>query len=124
MFLQNPGVSVLLVGYRPFETLVSEGLRMIDAFLEDRPGRDETRWVSRRRLDYVWIDRHLRVDGAEVYDSCADDGQDDPPPGWFLPKAAAPLPCGRTGEASDHFPVFADLSRNAPRPSGPGGDAR
>jgi endonuclease/exonuclease/phosphatase family metal-dependent hydrolase len=97
------------VVHDPFTRLAAAELRPVSASHEDTPKTLETRWVSHRRIDYLLIGPGLEVVGTEVYDSCDDNGRDDPPPGHFLPKAGAPLPCRRTGHASDHFPVFADL---------------
>ncbi|MDX1388194.1 MAG: endonuclease/exonuclease/phosphatase family protein [Acidobacteriota bacterium] len=99
------------VVYGPFAAIRGRGLEPIDAFHEDDATDDATRLRSWRRLDYLFVNEHLAVDGAEVYDSCDDNGKDDPAPGRPLPKPGRPLPCKVTGRAADHLPVFADVSR-------------
>lgn len=93
------------VVYDPFGLLRAEGFVMVAAVQE--PGDPATRWVSGRRIDYLWIGSGVGVEAAEVYDSCDDSGE---PAAGMVPKAGAPLPCGRTGEASDHFGVLAVLT--------------
>jgi endonuclease/exonuclease/phosphatase family metal-dependent hydrolase len=98
------------VVYDPFESLRAANLVLIKAFHEDDPGDESTRMHSWRRLDYLWVGTGAEVQGAEVYDSCDDDGTDDPPVGDHLDKTGKPLPCKVTGRAADHFPVVADLT--------------
>jgi len=99
------------VTYDPFETLIDHGIVPLDAFHEDEPTDDSTRWVSGRRLDYLIADPHVSKLGTEVYDACNDNNVDDPPPGYWLPKAGFPLPCGTEKVPSDHLAVFGDLAR-------------
>jgi endonuclease/exonuclease/phosphatase family metal-dependent hydrolase len=98
------------VVYDLFESLRAADLTLVDAVHEDDPGDDSTRMHSWRRLDYLWIGAGLEVRGAEVYDSCDDNGTDDPPAGHWLDKTGEPLPCKVTGRAADHFPVMVDLT--------------
>jgi hypothetical protein len=46
---------------------------------------------------------------AEVYESCRDDGVDDPDLPGPIAKAGAPLGCGVSDDASDHDPVVVDF---------------
>jgi len=98
------------VVYDLFESLRAADLRLVEALHEDDPGDDSTRMYSWRRLDYLWVGPGVEVRGAEVYDSCDDDGTDDPPVGHRLDKTGKPLPCKVTGRAADHFPVVVDVS--------------
>ena len=110
------------VTYDPFVTLAADGVHPLDAFHEDEPTDDSTRWVSGRRLDYLIADPHVVKLGTEVYDACNDNNVDDPPPGYWLPKAGFPLPCGTEKVPSDHLAVFGDLDRAALDQDGDGID--
>ena len=94
-----------------------------DAVREDSPGQFGTFQGSGNRLDYIWASvgpgspslaapptATQAISGTEVYDSNVDNGTDD---GFFGDLArkygAGPLPFGVTAQASDHWPVFADL---------------
>ena len=68
-------------------------------------GRDATRDVSQRRLDYLWVSPGLQADTtmtAEVYDA-RDDANSSLTFSGEAPYREA------TQDASDHFPVVADL---------------
>jgi endonuclease/exonuclease/phosphatase family metal-dependent hydrolase len=86
--------------YQPFTRIEGLGLSVAPATQEDST-RDQT-WSDAVRLDYLFHGGAQLV-AAEVYNACRDDGAGG------LPKAGAPLPCGTSDEASDHFPVLADL---------------
>ncbi|MCA9711540.1 MAG: endonuclease/exonuclease/phosphatase family protein [Myxococcales bacterium] len=93
--------------YQPFQTLQALGLQVADATQEDTVGAYAT-WADLVRLDYVLYDG-LEAEGDEVYNACRDNGVDDSPQGNWMPKAGAPLACGVSEQASDHFPVLVDL---------------
>ncbi len=97
--------------YDPFRTLENAGMTRLEAFHEDDPQDPVTHPATYRILDILWLEQHAGGTGTEVYDSCDDDGIDDPPPGNNLPKAGTPLPCGVTDTASDHLDVFGDFVR-------------
>ncbi|GEM_PF-2757171 len=101
------------VTYDPFVTLADAGMTLRDAAHEDDPATVITHPATNRRIDLLFTDMHVGLDGSEVYDSCKDDGVDSPPPGNWLPKAGAPLPCGRSTDAADHLDVFGDMPRLA-----------
>lgn len=92
--------------YQPFTRLEGLGFTMVPATQEDS-ARDET-WSDAVRLDYV-LHAGAELEGAVVYNACRDDGVDGTPAGAWLPLAGDPLPCGMSDDASDHFPVVADL---------------
>ncbi|MEO0652048.1 MAG: endonuclease/exonuclease/phosphatase family protein, partial [Planctomycetota bacterium] len=94
-----------------------------DAVREDSPGQFGTFLGSGNRLDYIWASvgpgspslaappaETQAISATEVYDSNVDNGVDD---GFFGDLArkygAGPLPFGVSAQASDHWPVFADL---------------
>ena len=92
--------------YEPFALLAEQGFTMADATQED--SNSNRTWNDVVRLDYVlYADADLVAD--EVYSSCRDNGVDDEPPGSWVPKAGEPLECGVSEQASDHFPVLADI---------------
>ena len=93
--------------YHPFERLASLGFSVAEATWEDS-GLTAT-WNETSRLDYVFYGQAI-LEGAEVYNSCEDNGIDDDPPGGWLPKQGEPLACDTSRAASDHFPVFVDLT--------------
>lgn len=99
------------VVYDPFRTLEDAGMARLAAFHEDDPQDPITHPATFRILDMLWLEQHAGETGTEVYDSCDDNGVDDPPPGNNLPKAGDPLPCGVTDTASDHLDVFGDFVR-------------
>lgn len=86
--------------YQPFARFESLGFLEVPATQEDST-RDET-WSDAVRLDYVYH-AGAELQAGEVYNACRDDGAGG------LPKAGAPLPCSVSDQASDHFPVVADL---------------
>ncbi len=110
------------VVYDPFVTLEEAGMVLLDAFHEDDPGDPVTHPPTYRRLDLLWLEEHGSVTGTEVYDACDDNGVDDPPPGYWLPKAGDPLPCGTSANASDHLDVFGEFVRAAVDADGDGID--
>jgi endonuclease/exonuclease/phosphatase family metal-dependent hydrolase len=110
------------VVYDPFVTLEANGLTILHAFHEDDPLDDVTHWPTGLHLDYLAVDRHAEALGTEIYDACDDNGVDDPPPGYDLPKAGRPLPCGVEAVASDHLAVFGDIVRLAVDQDGDGLD--
>ena len=82
---------------------------MLEPSHEDAPGELGTRIPSGRRLDYLFVDGLIWL-GDEVYNSCRDNGTDEPPAGDWLVKQGAPLPCGTGSTAADHRIVFADFA--------------
>ncbi len=88
--------------YSPFVTMADAGLDMVDALQLD--GRSDTRASSGRRIDYCFAAGDAAI-VAEVYDS-RDDAADE-----GLPKPG-PIPDDpyATEHASDHLPVFVDLT--------------
>jgi len=92
--------------YQPFDRFEGLGFTITPATQEDST-RDET-WQDVVRLDYVFHSG-AELEGALVYDACRDDGVDAAPAGAWLPLAGDPLACGMSDQASDHFPVVADL---------------
>lgn len=92
--------------YQPFSTFQGLGFAIAPANQEDSD-RDAT-WNDAVRLDYV-LQEGAPVQASLVYSSCRDNGVDDAPAGNWLPMAGEPLACGVSEEASDHFPVVADL---------------
>ncbi len=96
------------VSYQPFATLQGAGFNLADPTQEDGPSSFAT-WNDSRRLDYVWY-AGPQLAASEVYNSCRDDGVDEPPTGDGIVKVGTPLECGVSETASDHFPVVADLS--------------
>jgi hypothetical protein len=92
--------------YQPFDRFEGLGFTMVPATQEDS-SRDET-WQDVVRLDYVFH-AGAELEGALVYDACRDDGVDAAPAGAWLPLAGDPLACSMSDQASDHFPVVADL---------------
>ncbi|MCR9163095.1 MAG: endonuclease/exonuclease/phosphatase family protein [Nannocystaceae bacterium] len=96
--------------YHPFEPLTEQGFQLADAFQEDSTNADTFVGGSfTTRLDYIFYGQ-ARLEGAEVYNACADNGVDDPPEGGWLPKQGEPLSCFSTQIASDHLAVFADFT--------------
>jgi endonuclease/exonuclease/phosphatase family metal-dependent hydrolase len=92
--------------YQPFSTFEGLGFSIAPATQEDST-RDQT-WSDLVRLDYI-MQAGAQVQAAGVYNACRDDGVDDAPPGHWMALAGDPLACGVSDEASDHFPVLADL---------------
>lgn len=92
--------------YQPFDRFEELGFTIVPATQEDS-ARDET-WQDVVRLDYVFHDG-AELEGTVVYSACRDDGVDGAPTGAWLPLAGDPLTCGMSDDASDHFPVVADL---------------
>ncbi|MBV1857780.1 MAG: endonuclease/exonuclease/phosphatase family protein [Nannocystaceae bacterium] len=95
--------------YHPFEVLTSQGFQIAPAFQED--SANDGTFIGgnfNSRLDYVIYGQAL-FEGAEVYNACSDNGEDDDPPGGWLPKEGEPLACYSTQIASDHLSVFADF---------------
>ncbi|MDQ7007376.1 MAG: endonuclease/exonuclease/phosphatase family protein [Acidobacteriota bacterium] len=97
--------------YDPYRTLEDAGMIMLEAFHEDDPGDPVTHPATFRILDLLWVEQHGAASGTEIYDSCDDNGVDDPPPGYWLPKAGVPLNCGVSTTASDHLDLFGDIER-------------
>ncbi len=97
--------------YDPYRTLEDAGLARLEAFHEDDPGDPVTHPATFRILDLLWVDQHAAATGTEVYDACDDNGVDDPPPGYWLPKSGDPLNCGLSETASDHLDIFGDIER-------------
>lgn len=96
--------------YEPFEPLTEQGFRMAEAFQED--STDPDTFIGGNfttRLDYVFYGQVV-LEGAEVYNACADNGIDDEPAGGWLPKVGEPLACYTSQIASDHLAIFADLT--------------
>lgn len=85
-----------------FAPFLTHGLSAVDARQVD--GRLATRPISDRRIDWILVSEDL-VDAldAEVYNSL-DEGQGG------LPKRGPLPPRSACAQASDHLPVFADLS--------------
>lgn len=95
--------------YHPFDVLTTQGFQIAPAFQED--SGDDGTFIGgnfNSRLDYVIYGQAL-FEGAEVYNACSDNGNDDDPPGGWLPKEGEPLACFSTQIASDHLSVFADF---------------
>lgn len=84
----------------PFAPITS-GATMLDAKQVD--GNYATRPESGRRLDYMFVNDRMTVQGTQVYE-CADEGISG-----SLPLEGEPLPATTCPLASDHLPVFADL---------------
>jgi endonuclease/exonuclease/phosphatase family metal-dependent hydrolase len=95
--------------YSPFTPFTSRGLTIAPATLEDAPTEFATRFASGRRIDYIMSGNLERIEQI-VYDSCYDDGEDDGAPGNWVALAGTDLPCGRSGNASDHRPVVVDFA--------------
>ena len=86
-----------------FDALSSSGFVDVEAMQPD--GRDATRDVSGRRLDYLWVSPAIAsrcAIQAEVYDA-RDDASS------ALTFAGSPPAREATAQASDHFPVIADI---------------
>jgi len=95
--------------YHPFDVLTTQGFQIAPAFQED--SADDGTFIGgnfNSRLDYVIYGQAL-FEGAEVYNACFDNGDDDDPPGGWLPKEGQPLSCFSSQIASDHLSVFADF---------------
>jgi endonuclease/exonuclease/phosphatase family metal-dependent hydrolase len=92
--------------YQPFTRFEGLGFALVPATQEDST-RDAT-WNDAVRLDYV-LHAGAQLRGALVYNACRDDGVDGGAAGAWLPLAGDPLPCATSDDASDHFPVVADL---------------
>ena len=106
--------------YDPFATFTNQGAFISDATHEDSTTLYLTRPSSGRRLDYILLEGGgVQVVGDEVYNSVRDNGVDDPPVGNWLPKWGAPLPSGSSADASDHLPVFGDLTLGSGPPAPP-----
>lgn len=84
------------------ETDVSYAMNAVAALQLD--GSEATRPASGRRLDYVFINPFIDRALGEVYDSL-----DEGLPGG-LPKFGLPPSPGTSADASDHFPVFIDIT--------------
>lgn len=85
---------------------MNSSLSAVEAFREGTSD-SRTHLYTQYRLDYLFVSDTIRgLDGkrpvGEIYYSETDRG------GGF-PKAGSPLPPGTSLEASDHYPVFADL---------------
>lgn len=93
--------------YQPFDRFEGMGFSIVPATQEDST-RDET-WQDVVRLDYVLLSG-AELEGTVVYNACRDDGVDAAPEGAWLPLAGAPLACAMSDQASDHFPVVADVT--------------
>jgi len=86
-----------------FEDLYRLGFEAVEALQPD--GRDATRDVSGRRLDYLWVSPSIAsrcATQAEVYDA-RDDASSSLPFAGDAPSREA------TAQASDHFPIIADI---------------
>lgn len=95
--------------YHPFDVLTTQGFQIAPAFHED--SANDGTFIGGNfssRLDYVIYGQAL-FEGAEVYNACSDNGDDDDPPGGWLPKEGQPLACYSSQIASDHLSVFADF---------------
>ena len=97
--------------YDPFAVLDDAGLTRLDPTHEDSD--ETTTWgvtdgFDGVRLDYVFYEG-VQPEAQLVYDSCRDDGIDDPPAGAWLPLADEPLGCGVSAQASDHLPIVVEL---------------
>jgi endonuclease/exonuclease/phosphatase family metal-dependent hydrolase len=87
----------------PFAAMADVGMIPVEATQLD--GREDTRPTSGRRIDYLFLDADLReIAAAEVYD-CLDEGKDG-----ALPKSGEAPARDACETASDHLPVFADLT--------------
>ncbi len=96
--------------YHPFALLTEQGFQLAEAFQEDSTVNDTFIGGSfTSQIDYIFFGQAL-LEGAEVYNGCADNGTDDDPPGGWLPKSGPPLSCTSSQIASDHLPVFADFT--------------
>jgi endonuclease/exonuclease/phosphatase family metal-dependent hydrolase len=85
-----------------FSALQDLGLTPVDALQVD--GRTGTRWVSERRIDYVFIDDGATVLASEVYDSRDEHVGDGIDKGGEAPERST------SEAASDHLPVVVDLT--------------
>lgn len=85
-----------------FAPMIARGLVPVDAMQLD--GRAQTRPISGRRIDWVFVSADLveRAQG-EIYDS-TDEGK-----GPGLPKFGEPPERGASQAASDHLPIVVDL---------------
>lgn len=95
--------------YHPFDVLTTQGFQIAPALQED--SANDGTFIGGNfssRLDYVLYGQAL-FEGAEVYNACFDNGEDDDPPGGWLPKEGQPLACFSSQIASDHLSVFADF---------------
>lgn len=88
---------------KPFGPIV-DGLGLLAVPAKQLDGSETTRPSSGRRLDYVFIGQGYWSWNAEVYDS------DDEALGGGLAKFGSALAPGTSAAASDHLPVFVDLS--------------
>ncbi|HHO53880.1 MAG TPA: endonuclease/exonuclease/phosphatase family protein [Deltaproteobacteria bacterium] len=86
----------------PFVALASLGFTPIES--AQRDGRVATR-DSGRWIDHVLLDGTLEVIGAEIYDSTDESGEGG------LAKSGEPPARETSRIASDHLPVFVDLTR-------------
>lgn len=84
----------------PFAPALDGGLEVVEARQLD--GRADTRPVSGRRIDWMLVSDAQAVQ-SEVYDS-TDEGGDG------LPKAGEAPPRAASATASDHLPVFVDVT--------------
>ncbi len=96
------------IRYEPFKPLTDLGLSLLDATMEDSTDH-ATRIPSGRRIDFIYT-RGLEILDGEVYDSCRDNGVDDPGGGAPLQKFSALPGCGVGEEAADHRPVIIDFA--------------
>ena len=90
--------------------MTQQGFQIATAFQED--STDSDTFIGggsfTSRLDYILYGQAI-LEGAEVYNACLDNDEDDAPPGGWLPKEGEPLACYTTQIASDHLAVFADF---------------
>ncbi len=98
----------------PFGLLVDLDFRLLHPGHEDTTF-DATHRPTTRRIDFIAIadsdDASVVISTieSEIYDACKDDGVDADPPGGRLDKVGRPLACETSADASDHWPVAADL---------------
>ena len=91
------------IASKPFAPMV-DGLGLLAVPAKQLDGSETTRPSSGRRLDYVFIGTGYWAWAAEVFDS------EDESLGGGLAKFGSALAPGTSAAASDHLPVFVDLS--------------
>jgi endonuclease/exonuclease/phosphatase family metal-dependent hydrolase len=97
------------LSYNPFVAIQGLGTQIVTATQEDSSVIDATRPASGRRLDYIFHGGGTTNLGDEVYNSSRDNGFDDAPLGFWLPKTGSPLPSSWSLDAADHLTVFAEI---------------
>lgn len=86
----------------PFAPLEAEAFELLT--LRQADGDYATRWVSGRRIDFMFASAGIPSErDSEIYDA-SDEGM-----AAALPKSGEPLEENATARASDHFPLVLDL---------------